>query len=366
MQGPCEYLVKCYINATQDFYHMSKLHGGLFQLRKRGVIAVEFVGRKPVGGLTKDPPWTPWLEIQHIESRERRLAVIDLSDRSDFFYLEALRCCDVYYKRNLHERDLESLEESDRLKVQPFGLNYACRTDGQASGIVPRVVVGLTGRLLRSIRPEMRSLPARISAIREFLGVLRIEDYEQPPDGRVEQVVFFQARASQPSGQRGNEEEWINRPRVDLVRALRKEFGRRFWGGLVPNEYAIRTYPDAITDLSPHRAEYITQSKRALVGVASPPCVQTGSFKIAEYLAASKCIVSPPVAKILPVPLLDNVHYRGFENVDECVAQCALLLGDSSLAEEMRHNNWGYYRREVAPAAHIENLLRRAFHRTPA
>jgi hypothetical protein len=355
------YVVKCYANATQDFYHLSKLHSGLLELQRQQRIDLQFTRSKPVGDLLTDPPWTPWLEIMDREAGSRRRAVVDLSDSSDFFYHGALEHCDVYYKRNLHEADLGMLSEAHRPKVRAFGLNYGCRSRGQIAKMLPTIVTGLLMRAFRAPRQELRHLPNRFGAFREFLAVLPWEEYEQGPDRPLERVVCFQARASEPLGERGDEEDWINRPRVELVRTLRREFGRRFWGGLVSNEYAKRRYPDALSDQSPRRSDYIATGKRALVGIASPPCVRTGSFKLGEYLAASRCIVSAPIVKGLPSPLLENLHYLPFTNVDDCVAQCVLLLEDSSRAQEMRRNNWEYYQREVAPAKHLENLLRRAF-----
>ena len=97
------------------------------------------------------------------------------------------------------------------------------------------------------------------------------------------------------------------------------------------------------------------------MGIASAACVRTSSCRLAEYLAASRCIVSEPLRNSLPVQLVENVHYLGFRSVNECIAKCALLLEDRSRAEEMRRKNWEYYINEVAPVKHVHNLLERAF-----
>lgn len=356
-----DYDVNCYMNETQDFYHLSKVHAGLLELEPRGKIALRFQFSKPVIVSSDDPPWTPWLQVTRNETGDERLIVVDLADRSDVFSLEALGRCDVYYKRNLFDSDVESMPEELKIKIRPFGLNYGCRVKGQLGKILRPAIPRLLSLTFRSPIREIPHTPNRIAALRQFLGVLPVGAYEQPPTARLDPVVFFQARVWPPSEYGSGVEEVVNRPRVELARALRKEFGKRFVGGLIPTEYAKRHFPDAISRHSCRRDEYIAMGRRALIGVASVPCVATNSFKLAEYLAASKCIVAPQLRNQLPVPLEEGIHYLSFQSIDECVARCVVLLEDAGRAAMMRRENWKYYHAEVAPAQHVENLLKRAF-----
>jgi hypothetical protein len=58
--------------------------------------------------------------------------------------------------------------------------------------------------------------------------------------------------------------------------------------------------------------------------------------------------------------LQEGTHYLPFETVTEAVAACERLLGDRALAQRMRQANYDYYVREVAPAAHVNNILARS------
>ncbi|UCG52575.1 MAG: glycosyltransferase family 1 protein [Candidatus Latescibacterota bacterium] len=357
-----EFIVKCYVDPRQSFYYLSRVHAGLLELQRRGRIRLRLTFSKPVDGLTDDPPWTPWLEVSNRRTGETRTAVIDLGDWSKVFALDALKNCDVYFKRNLFEPDLEHVPDTLRARVQPFGFNYACLARRQKRKILSRVVPGLLYVTLRSPNREYPSFKKRLLHLRQFLKSPPIESYEQSPHHSVDPIVFFHARVwPKPSYTDRDVEEETNRPRAELVRALKKEFKNRFLGGLAPNEHARRHYPDLISDYSGRRDEYIAAMRRALVAVASPHCVRTSSFKLAEYLAASRCIVCPPYPHRLPAPLIDGVNYLGFRTVDECIERCARLLEDRGMAEEMRLKNWQYYQTHVAPAQHMENLLSRVF-----
>src|SRR4051812_32824231 len=102
-------------------------------------------------------------------------------------------------------------------------------------------------------------------------------------------------------------------------------------------------------------------SKRSLVGVYSRGLHHSLAFKLAEYLAASKCVVSPPFRNELPAPLVEGANYLQFQSVEQCVAQCQRLLRDADLAAAMRRQNRAYFLREVEPASHLRRCLDRAF-----
>jgi hypothetical protein len=78
---------------------------------------------------------------------------------------------------------------------------------------------------------------------------------------------------------------------------------------------------------------------------------------MAEFLAASKCIVSEPIYNELSAPL---DHISLYRTKDECLAVCECLLADKSRAELQRQQSWDYYEKYVRPGAHMADLLHRA------
>ncbi len=359
MEGPV-YEVKCYFNFTQHLRHSSKVHSGLLSLAKSRFIDLSFERSKPVCDVSGDPAWTSWLKVTRRADRCARVVVIDLNDRSDTFGMIALERCDVYFKRDYHQPDVQTLPEHLKAKIKPYGLNYGCRTSESTWRIPSQFLSQLVVHTLRSPREAWARRWVHVSNLREFLQVLSVEDYEQPPERPVTQAVLFQPKVI-PQKRIPNFEERIIQPRVELVRRLKKEFGHSFWGGVIPNAFTLQHFPDAITNCPTRRRDYINLCKRALVTVYTRGYHDSLAYKLPEYLAASKCIVAEPLRNELPTPLIPGIHYLEFNSAEECLDQCARLLDDHVAANEMRSRNWEYYQAEVRPSQHVANLLGRLF-----
>ena len=275
---------------------------------------------------------------------------IETHDKSDYFAEEALRVCDLYLKRSYYPPDLERFPASLASKVQPLGMNYYCRN--AASTL--RVLKTLGARLAWKGSGGLRT-------VYNFMVLPKVAAFEQPPDSTIEPAVVFQTRVWE-AHEVGVGDHTINAERVALIRALKKAFGDRFRGGLVPTPYALANFPGDITTLPTRRSRYTKWSKNCLIGVYTRGLHQSIAAKLPECLAASQCLVAEPIEHHLPVPLEEGRNHSTFRDPDQCVAACRRLLEDHPFANSMRRANHDYYRREVEPAAHalrnIERVLK--------
>jgi hypothetical protein len=330
------------------------IYTALLRLQHRRSLRLSLVRR----GLPLSDPLIVSLEVER--DRTVRRVAIDLYDRSDVFNQEILQQCDVYFKRSYYPPDLRLIPETLRNRVLPFGLNYAVR----GYSVTPRLLWAIgpnrPWRLLRQQLSRTSKDDDDLSSLKQFLRLPRARDYELAPDVPAEPVVLFQTRVWEAQDVYPDNLDEVNEGRVALVRALRRAFGDRFCGGLVPTAYARRHYPDALTIQKTQRGAYIAMSKKALIGVYSRGLHHSIAFKLPEYLASSKAIVADGFRNELPVPLRDGTHYLGFHDPAECVEQCRRLLTDFDRAAAMRRATHQYYREEVEPGAHLENCLRRA------
>ena len=101
-----------------------------------------------------------------------------------------------------------------------------------------------------------------------------------------------------------------------------------------------------------------------MIGIYTRGLHHSLAFKLGEYLASSKCIVTEPLRNELPSPLVPGKNYLEFSTPQECMQRCEQLLDDHDLANQMRRNNWEYYQREVRPDRHVLRCLERAFQPT--
>ena len=255
------------------------------------------------------------------------MLAFDLRDQSCSICRDALEQADCYFKRSYYEPNLQALSKTQRSKILPFGLNCCLETCGSRT-LVAKLFLRNPACILR-FRATLRT----------YLRLANVKIMERPFSIEPEQIIHFQTRVWQPEEVVGDDFREINETRVALVRSLRREFGARFKGGLVPTAFARVHYPDALS--------HVKSSRAALIGVYSRGLHHSLGFKLTEYLASSKCIVAEPLRNSLPVPLVEGTHYRKFTAVEECLALCDQLLANPRAAREMRAANWEYYSRYV-------------------
>ena len=355
------YEIVCHLSLAQDLYHASHLYAGLFDLMKRGVARVRFnVPRQKAEKLYVSDSTAVCLTVKRPDTGKDYLLVVDLRDRSDQLTAPLLERADVYLKRSYYEPDLSDLPPELKGKIIPFGLNYACRSVESTRAVLSTLAPRLAFELLRSPRKTSRQLNPRRSILYQYLTTSLESEFEQAPDAELEATVLFQTRVYQPEEIYPDDPAEVNEGRVRLVRELKKAFGPKFQGGLVPTAYAKEHYPDAVSEQPTRQSQYVAWGKRSLVGIYTRGLFHSLAFKLPEYLAASKCIVSEPLRNSLPTPFVAGEHYLEFKTSEECVERCARVLKDASLAKDLRRAAWDYYQREVKPAAHLEGVLRRA------
>jgi hypothetical protein len=346
----CEILF--YLNLEQDLYHASSIYTGLCQLSDRGLLRVEFVVRQRNPDSAMDSANTILMRVRFCKSGKAVLIAIDLSDHSSLVTPRALEACDVYLKRSFYKPDLDWLPDQLRVKILPFGFNYACKSSSSLLVILGK----LLPTFLRRAWARQRPLQTFIPVLEQFLMTPNVRAFEYDPMQKVKLAITFQTRVWSPEEVTENVHE-LNEGRVTLIRALKKAFGSRFQGGLVPTSYARQHYPQDVSKRSPRR--YVTWSKKNLIGINTRGLFHSVAFKLAEYYAASKCVVSCPIRNELPVPLVEGQHYLTFRTVEECVDHCDDLLCKRNLAMRLRQEAWEYYRNEIEPAAHLRISLRR-------
>ena len=350
--------ISCFVQPLQNLFHLGHIYVGLCSLRSQGLAIVDFIVSKNPPGHLCDPV-ALWTEITDLHKRQQLRVAFELYDRSDVFVMGALTQADVYFKRNYYQPDLGNLPSELRGKIRPFGLNYPCHTAESLRATLSRVAADYSMRFLRSPLATARMIH-RLE-LYYFLVGPDVSAFEYSPDQAVQRRVHFQTRAWDQESLGPDSHEEVNRPRVELSRLLRKRFGNSFLGGIVPTDFARRYCPNDLSNEPTRRPKYVARSKAAMIGIYTRGLHHSLAFKLGEYLASSKCIVTEPLRNELPSPLVRGENYLEFSTPQECMQRCEQLLDDPDLANQMRRNNWEYYQREVRPDRHILRCLERAF-----
>ena len=301
---------------------------------------------------------------------DQRLIAVDLMDNWGISSLSALEKCDIYFKRNYRRKEVQ--EHQPRLchKVLPFGLWFAIRSGNEKNWFTRRLLAGIASRqLFRKPRLEVTKLSEDLERDRgasktsKGWGYSLLRDIEIPADVPSEPKILFLTRAFDTDNKSPELTHDLNEQRAALIRAFREHFGKQFLGGLMPTAAAQSRYPDLLSPVPTDRDSYFRLVREHAIVMSTMGLVESIPGKIAELLAASRCILSDPFQFELPYTLGDDVNALFFDSVDQAIEKAESLVGDPARIRAMRAANAAFYENHVSPMATmrrcIENALKR-------
>ncbi len=282
----------------------------------------------------------------------------DTSDSSDLLD-GALQIVDAYFKRSyLRER----IPDRYAARVFPLGLNYELYTGRLERHEIARflfrksVLNRFPKALLRAVA-ELASL--------SFLPT--ITNMYSPPKHLQEPQVLFMARAWDPKGELAEltEEEkrervYINEMRARCIRLLRDELGPHFYGGFARTSYAMDNFKELLVE------DALVSGKKRYVSLLHdyPICIATAGlhgsigWKMGEYVAFSKAIVSERLNCSVPGDFTCGRNYLEFDTPEMCLEQTMKLVEGRGLRAQMMEDNWTYYNMHLMPDRLIMRTLK--------
>jgi hypothetical protein len=192
-----------------------------------------------------------------------------------------------------------------------------------------------------------------------------VEAFQAPPSTNDTPRVLLLTRTWDPESVRKDPslaETWsaINRMRVGCIRALRDELGDVVVGGLAPTPDAVRDYPDCVVqDLRiTKKPVYLELMKRSDICVATKGLAGSNGWRLGEYVAGSRAIVSEVLQSEVPGNFARDRNYAEFDDASTCVEQTVRLVERPEQRLEMMAANRAYYEDYLRPDALVLNTLR--------
>jgi hypothetical protein len=263
----------------------------------------------------------------------------------------SLETVDLCFKRSFNA-DLHA-SSPFAARFRPLGLVYHVT---ERPGLTPR---------WRTPESYVRSLAKRVLG-RDVSDHWR--RFEDVPHQNEKPSVLFAARLWDPRGENGEymadpvlarvDRDPLNDLRVQLVRRLRSEFGPAFRGGLLATPYAREKYPDCVAGRSvTSRRAFLDLVRQSDICVATRGLFGSNGYKLGEYVAASRAVVSESLFYTVPGDFEAGRNYLPFDDAEQCVEQVAALLADRSRIHGLQVANYGYYHRYVRPDRMVLNTL---------
>lgn len=155
---------------------------------------------------------------------------------------------------------------------------------------------------------------------------------------------------------------WSNAPeandrRLRFVRAVERVPGVRldggFWGAAGDAAFEGHTLADRVT-----HADYLERTRRSGLVFNTPAVHGCLGWKLGEFLALGKAIVSTPLGRVMPDRFVAGEHYHLVDD-DEGAIRDAVerVLGDDHYRTMLERNARAYWERYLAPDAVAGRLV---------
>jgi hypothetical protein len=274
---------------------------------------------------------------------------------------EFLNQSDIYFKRSYSPARLMG-NSATRGKVFALGLNYLVCPDGFDQFALRRAVT------LGSVPEKLREFSRLVRFFDHVRFTPRLCKMEMLPDPGTQPRVLFMAGAWDPEisqahlPEKTEERHQINETRAECIRLLRDALGRSFTGGFIRNEFSEERYPDLVlpVGVKSSKREYIQRVREHQICVATTGLHGSIGWKLAEYVALSRAIVSERLHYEVPNGFSEGKHYLVFNSPGECVAKVKSLLENPNKRLTMMIENAQYYQSFLRPDALVLNTLFRA------
>lgn len=354
------------LHAWSNIGHLQQLYTGLAMLhRQRRIKLAQRIIRSQ-----------PYQADAALHLRDARLAHAELLvDQGPRIYYDmhdswevdepALDRCDMYFKRSLTP-DRFTGRGGAFSKLRPYGLNYEVCAD-------PFDYFGLARSTLSSgARGIATALGWSSGAANLWQYVPNVSRMQERPPAEGERNILFMARTWDPhqsaeslDAERSADRHTINETRAACIRALRSAFGERFLGGFAPTAHAQKAYPDLVlpSEEFTKRKHYLALVRRHAIGIATAGLHGSLGWKLGEYVAFSRAILSERISIQLPGDFTDGLNYLSFSSPEECVERATQLMTDDGLRNSIAQRNHSYYERNLRPTEIIAATLAEALNR---
>lgn len=346
--------------------HLLQIFSGLFQLQQQGRISIAF----KIGlNLTAARPNRQFLVLRVFANKKAtkyKTILFDLQDSPVLGLPNAIDKVDYYVKRSLEPESYQGLNEVDAKKLVPFGFNY------QVLGFSPAFLFRICAIefISRPYNPLGRKHNFHVHNLKDLFdaswrkkenGLLSMKELSPCPSAAHTGRVLFQCRLWDLDGVAAKNREdthAVNQSRIALIRELKQTLGGRFIGGLQNTVYARELAPDLISVMPTARRDYIQLVRDSAVVISTSGLLKSNGWKLGEYVALGKAIISEPIATRLPGEFLDKKNYIKYDSIAECMEGIETLISSQNKIIEMEVENKEYYERYLQSSTQIFNVLK--------
>jgi glycosyltransferase involved in cell wall biosynthesis len=198
--------------------------------------------------------------------------------------------------------------------------------------------------------------------IRKFFGKYKRQYFNRLPLDYYSKVIpdheyIFHVSSLWPSDEWINNDDFVNRKRAVFIEVCKSIPEISFDGGFYFNRtFTINErFKELLIKKYIPFNQYIEKTKKSLLVFNTPAWMNCHGWKLGEYLALGKAIISTPLYNDLPEPLIheENVHFVTDEpeDIKEAILR---IYKDKKYREKISEGAYQYYLRNGTPLRALE------------
>jgi hypothetical protein len=269
--------------------------------------------------------------------------VIDFGDTRTF-RKPLYEWADVYAKVNLTPEDQQVHHKMMPLGPASLGIRV------HSKWAMPMVAL----RNFLKARNRIPSAADFFSSYKANLRRLTFDDYATPLRSVPDYVHFVSTL--------WKDDKRANDDRVHFMDAVRRVGGLSFEGGFAPRADGQHFGYDAYIGPPFESLEtYREKIGRSFVVFNTPAVKQCHGWKLPEFMAWGKAIISMPPVRMFPAPLVDGEHWLLTDGtVEDIEAKIRRLQDDPELHARLEKNIRAYFDEYIGPDAVMRRIIERA------
>lgn len=325
--------LQCKLIIHNNKKHLKQIFAGFIELEKKNIITL----KKEVLNDSE------YCYAEAIIDNKYRI-IYDTMDSGEIFLPNVdFNKITYYFKRSYNKIIASQISN----KIKPLGLNYSVDSKyGDYDDFYTK---------FKNIL---------ISIIKKKKTKFYIEDFEYNPKVNEDFKICFLTRVWDPKAKDIKDEsfsreiEKINKFRVKCIKKCKEKYGEQFIGGLQDTEYARLHYKDLIVSNEfTDKSKFIECIKKSNVCVATTGLHNSIGWKLPEYVAASRAIITEELNYEITGKFKEGVNYLMFKDSDELIKNIEVLKSDKELLYNMMIKNNEYYNKFIRPDKLILNTL---------
>ncbi|WP_432222986.1 glycosyltransferase [Flavobacterium sp. TMP13] len=268
--------------------------------------------------------------------------VIDSRD-TNLIWEDELAWCDIYGKINY---DFELISKYSNLKIVPIGPSFGIKI----WGLYETLFFGLKHTFkFRKFLLNKRNYLANYW--RQYKR-LPLEDYYHKSVASNNSVFFVSSI--------WKKELETNMNRLNFINACKLNNSIIFEGGFAPRSDGNNMDFDRNLILKRYNLKtYLSKTQLSKFVFNTPAVLYCHGWKLGEYLALGKVIISTKHKNELPNPLIDRVHliYVRENVLEDYSVVLNELISNEALCKKMEANALSYFKNNLEPTVVINNLI---------